>query len=1172
MKVVTSAGSTIDLGTTETTPTIGIIDYSRRVTDDYGVTSVVERGFARRMSVRMSVPFESIDALQRRLADLRATSALWIADDRYASLSVRGFYKDFALDVASPPISYCTLTVEGLTTSEPFTDPGGDPAITEQSSTLQLLQPVALTDAMLVSSTVAEADYAAWATGTTYALGARVLKAGTHRVFESAVEGNLGNDPTGDSGKWFDIGPTNRWAMFDESLGTSTTATGTIKVSVAAGTVSALALLDVVGSTVRAQATGYDRTATVGSGAIAFLDVPANAGTISVTITGSGSVSVGTLLVGKLVGLGVTEASPTAGITDYSRKEIDDFGAVTIVSRAWAKRMTANALIRSDAIDAVVSRITAVRARPALWIGQSGIDSLTLYGFFKDFSVEVGDLVSKLSVSIEGLSKASALTQADTDAEIAAQIKAVEDAINELLASYADLAGLADDGVLTVDEKIRTLIPEDRRLESAWALLDAQAAVSTNTTVASARSAAASARSAWVSYRGTIERAWNDTSEPSDVVRSTFLNTLTNYSSWLTRLADALRQAAGLTSSWDGVFGAGKDQLVTSANDAATKASSALSQIVSMVSDNILDRSDKRRVKEMYDAIAAEQATLVAQAQARGVDPLPLQQKQSALAGYLGNLSPRWDNLDFDTPLPLPGGGATLSSYFYGYYTARTNLLAAIDGKAREREDLAVQIAERAASDGWLDGSDKREATVQRQTLLAQMSALVAKHDALGQPADVTPYRTTAGNAVYTNLVGYLNGLVPPLNDFVNATVVNSSTYINAWSNAVTAVNAFDAALLGTVSNDVRAAVASVSDITADGVWSPIEKRTVLIPQDNRLEAAFQLLQSKASPLVGTSAVVAGALSVATNARANWLSFRGGRSPAWNDTSGPTTINRQSALEVLGAYGQNIDGLAEALRAYTDTRATTAVDRTTAMDSDGILAMGEKYKYVEDWQVLNAALNALNQQNQINSYPASVQASASNALSKRNSHAQLLGSISPAWDNGNFDSLVNGPALRQSWIDARSSIEVYSAALAGRSQGSTATPTPTPPSSLPQINFDNAALSNGWVSPNTDISMQNGQTISLTFSIEVQNQNADDTIVQMYILVGNPGDQSMSPINAQSTNFIVGPNGFGTASFTQTFTNYETARTLSFRAHTLLTDAPQLVTTGNNNSYLRRNS
>jgi len=242
------------------------------------------------------------------------------------------------------------------------------------------------------------------------------------------------------------------------------------------------------------------------------------------------------------------------------------------------------------------------------------------------------------------------------------------------------------------------------------------------------------------------------------------------------------------------------------------------------------------------------------------------------------------------------------------------------------------------------------------------------------------------------------------------------------------------------------------------------------------------------------------------------------------------------------------------------------------MDSDGILAMGEKYKYVEDWQVLNAALNALNQQNQINSYPASVQASASNALSKRNSHAQLLGSISPAWDNGNFDSLVNGPALRQSWIDARSSIEVYSAALAGRSQGSTATPTPTPPSSLPQINFDNAALSNGWVSPNTDISMQNGQTISLTFSIEVQNQNADDTIVQMYILVGNPGDQSMSPINAQSTNFIVGPNGFGTASFTQTFTNYETARTLSFRAHTLLTDAPQLVTTGNNNSYLRRNS
>ena len=42
MRVQTPAGDVIELGTTETAPTIGIIDYSKRVTDDFGVTTVVD--------------------------------------------------------------------------------------------------------------------------------------------------------------------------------------------------------------------------------------------------------------------------------------------------------------------------------------------------------------------------------------------------------------------------------------------------------------------------------------------------------------------------------------------------------------------------------------------------------------------------------------------------------------------------------------------------------------------------------------------------------------------------------------------------------------------------------------------------------------------------------------------------------------------------------------------------------------------------------------------------------------------------------------------------------------------------------------------------------------------------------------------------------------------------
>lgn len=406
MKVIAN-GQTIELGATEAQPTIGIIDYSRRETDDYGVTTVIQRGFARRMSVRIMVPTDDVDQLQRRLASLRATPAQWIADEQFASLSFMGFYKEFQIDLAAETVSFCTLTVEGLAETEAGADTGGDPAPDGKTSTLRLLQPATVTEAMLTASNVPENDYAGWAAGTTYVLGARVIAA--HCIYESAVAGNVGNDPATGSSAWLNLGPTNRWAMFDEALGSATEQAGSVAVMVdPIDPINAVALLDVTGTSVRVQAGTYDRTVPIAAspGMATFLDLPDTSGPITVTINGSGTVSVGTMLIGRLVDLGVTEASPTATITDYSRKETDDFGDVTVVERAWAKRMSVRALLRSDAVDLVASRIASVRARPCLWIGEDSLEALSIYGFFKDFSIEVGENVSALSLSVEGLSTA----------------------------------------------------------------------------------------------------------------------------------------------------------------------------------------------------------------------------------------------------------------------------------------------------------------------------------------------------------------------------------------------------------------------------------------------------------------------------------------------------------------------------------------------------------------------------------------------------------------------------------------------------------------------------------------------------------------------------------------------------------------------------------------------
>src|SRR3546814_20895852 len=77
---------------------------------------------------------------------------------------------------------------------------------------------------------------------------------------------------------------------------------------------------------------------------VSFLDLPGVSGDVTVTLTGAGAVSVGTLIIGRIAAMGLTEDTPSVGITDFSRKETDEFGLTVPVERAWAKRLTVRSL------------------------------------------------------------------------------------------------------------------------------------------------------------------------------------------------------------------------------------------------------------------------------------------------------------------------------------------------------------------------------------------------------------------------------------------------------------------------------------------------------------------------------------------------------------------------------------------------------------------------------------------------------------------------------------------------------------------------------------------------------------------------------------------------------------------------------------------------------------
>jgi hypothetical protein len=296
---------------------------------------------------------------------------------------------------------------------------------------MKLIRPTALADAMLTSSTAAENDHPVWAAGTAYAVGARVILTVTHRRYE-ALAGSAGVNPASDPTKWLDLGPTNRWAMFDDRVGTATAQAGSLQVVLAPGATDGVALIDTdaESATVSLTVSGtqlYSKTQSFNAGGNAidswfawffealgkkssmlFLDIPVyETGVLNVAMTRDNPadlVSCGTLLVGRQFDIGDTEHGVDLGIIDYSRKEIDQFGVTSVVERAFAKRMTARVVMQTSAIDDVHRTLAAIRATPVLWIGSESFESLTVFGFYKEFSIDLAyPTVSYCSLTIEGL-------------------------------------------------------------------------------------------------------------------------------------------------------------------------------------------------------------------------------------------------------------------------------------------------------------------------------------------------------------------------------------------------------------------------------------------------------------------------------------------------------------------------------------------------------------------------------------------------------------------------------------------------------------------------------------------------------------------------------------------------------------------------------------------------
>jgi hypothetical protein len=295
---------------------------------------------------------------------------------------------------------------------------------------LNVIAPVTITDANLVSSNVAETDHPAWSASTTYAVGARVILTATHSVYEAVTVSTNANPAT--NAAWARVGATNRWKAFDGRTRDRVTRAGSIQyVFAVTSRVSGVAAFELTGGTFRVRVTDaagaarYDKThATVDkSGIIDWLsyftwepdpsveslidsDVVALPGD-QITVTLAAPIArLGQLVIGRKSRLGQTTEG-TTGFTDFSRKEYDEFGNPILIQRPYALRVDYSFVFpRSDA-QRVKRTIANLRATPAVYfVDDIGSElGLNLFGFLSgDLEILINaEFVTFATLEIEGL-------------------------------------------------------------------------------------------------------------------------------------------------------------------------------------------------------------------------------------------------------------------------------------------------------------------------------------------------------------------------------------------------------------------------------------------------------------------------------------------------------------------------------------------------------------------------------------------------------------------------------------------------------------------------------------------------------------------------------------------------------------------------------------------------
>lgn len=296
------------------------------------------------------------------------------------------------------------------------------------SEPARVIRPIQITPDVLISSNVPEDDHPQWLIGSPYTKDTWVMDG--HRIYQ-ALRDNTGKKPKDNPNDWNDGGATNAWRMFDSKVGSQTVMVDGIEVEVQSDQfVDSIALLNVFGNAVRITMTDpldgvvFEREIPlVGADVdnwwdyfflpiqrrvdVVIDDLPRYAGAlikVEVLVAEDDVARIGWLVIGARLEIGCARWGSSVSIRDYSIKDFDEFGNVTVIERDWSKRPELDLLIDTNQVDNVLQELARLRAIPCVYIGHSRFTMTIAVGFYRELMIVLSNpSVSEGTLTIEAL-------------------------------------------------------------------------------------------------------------------------------------------------------------------------------------------------------------------------------------------------------------------------------------------------------------------------------------------------------------------------------------------------------------------------------------------------------------------------------------------------------------------------------------------------------------------------------------------------------------------------------------------------------------------------------------------------------------------------------------------------------------------------------------------------